>query len=448
MTRSAWRKAIAAMRRDDRAELEHELGPVPQTEDTRIDLPADAVHVDANPTTEAQQPGRPELTPPHREQIAERHAGLEPDDAGRVGRPEAGSAAGARDPAERQLRTAQPDRCRDDHDPACCEQLEVHTRAAIDRRRDARPVRGGQRVVLRADADRRRHESKQRRNRTHRRHAIPLVALVALLAGCGSGNNAGSKQSGITVQPAREYRLDQLSVVHPRVGTPAVLSFRIVQPDGTPLTAYKRGAGPHTGVHLILVRRDLSTIIHRHPAIRPDGSFSESVTFPSAGPYRIVVDAYPAHAAQTNFQLFSSMDVAGKYRPEPLPVLQRTQTIDGYRFTLEGIPHLRAIEPAFLHFTVTRPDGSPPTFTPWFGALAHAIFFRKGSLDYFHTHVCAPGASACTSALGSTKVTGTSATPGKLTVGVLVPLAGVWRLFLQCRVDGQVITAPFTLVVT
>jgi hypothetical protein len=31
---------------------------------------------------------------------------------------------------------------------------------------------------------------------------------------------------------------------------------------------------------------------------------------------------------------------------------------------------------------------------------------------------------------------------------VLVPLAGVWRLFLQCRVDGQVITAPFTLVVT
>ena len=36
---------------------------------------------------------------------------------------------------------------------------------------------------------------------------------------------------------------------------------------------------------------------------------------------------------------------------------------------------------------------------------------------------------------------------GKLTVGVLVPVAGTWRLFLQSRVDGRVITAPFTLAV-
>ena len=64
------------------------------------------------------------------------------------------------------------------------------------------------------------------------------------------------------------------------------------------------------------------------------------------------------------------------------------------------MPHLRAIEPAFLRFTVTGPDGTPATFTPWYGALAHAIFFRKGSLDYFHTHVCAPGRVGCTSALG------------------------------------------------
>ena len=96
---------------------------------------------------------------------------------------------------------------------------------------------------------------------------------------------------------------------------------------------------------------------------------------------------------------------------------------------------------------MTDPSGRPARFTPWFGALAHAIFFRAGSLDYFHTHVCAPGASGCTSVLGATKVTGSSTTPGKLTVGVLVPAPGRWRLFLQCRVNGRVITAPFTLTV-
>jgi hypothetical protein len=97
--------------------------------------------------------------------------------------------------------------------------------------------------------------------------------------------------------------------------------------------------------------------------------------------------------------------------------------------------------------TVTNAQGQPATFTPWYGALAHAIFFRRGSLDYFHTHVCAPGATGCTSILAGAKVTGTSSTPGKLTVGVLVPVPGVWRLFLQARVDGRIVTAPFTLTV-
>ena len=42
-------------------------------------------------------------------------------------------------------------------------------------------------------------------------------------------------------------------------------------------------------------------------------------------------------------------------------------------------------------------------------------------------------------------MTGTSTTPGHLKVGVLVPVAGTWRLFLQCHVDGHVITVPYTL---
>jgi hypothetical protein len=112
---------------------------------------------------------------------------------------------------------------------------------------------------------------------------------------------------------------------------------------------------------------------------------------------------------------------------------------------MHGHPALRAIQANFLTLTVTGPNGKPARFTPWYGALAHAIFFRQGSLDYFHTHVCAPGASGCTSLLGGTSVAGTSSTPGKLRVGVLVPVAGIWRLFLQTKVNGRVLTAPFTL---
>jgi hypothetical protein len=98
--------------------------------------------------------------------------------------------------------------------------------------------------------------------------------------------------------------------------------------------------------------------------------------------------------------------------------------------------------------TVRDPSGRPVNFTPWYGALAHAIFFRKGSLDYFHTHVCGPSTPGCTSILGGTKVTGTSTTPGKLQVGVLLPIGGTWRLFLQFQAGGRILTAPFTLKVT
>ena len=139
------------------------------------------------------------------------------------------------------------------------------------------------------------------------------------------------------------------------------------------------------------------------------------------------------------------MHVAGPYKPAALPPFSATDEVGGYRFTLHGTPHLKAISPAFLHFTVTTMDGLPAHFQTWYGALAHAIFFRQGTLDYFHTHVCAPGASGCASILGGATVTGSSATPGKLNVGVLVPVGGTWRLFLQTRIDGKIVTAPYTL---
>ena len=278
-----------------------------------------------------------------------------------------------------------------------------------------------------------------------RRGLVPLAALAVLLAGCGGSSNPGLP----TIQAARVYSIEHFGPAAPaRPGRPTTVSFVIRQPDGKPLTQFKRGPGPHTGIHLIIVRDDLAYIVHRHPPIAADGTVRDSITFPAPGRYRAVVDVYPAGGQQTNFQLFHPLRVAGAYRPRPLPPPGTAVEAGGYRFVLSGASALKAIQAEDVHMTVTGPDGKPARFTPWFGALAHAIFFRRGSLDYFHTHVCSPGASGCTSILGPAKVTGTSTTPGKLTVGVLVPAPGTWRLFLQCRVSGHVLTAPFTLKVT
>jgi len=280
--------------------------------------------------------------------------------------------------------------------------------------------------------------------------SVPLAALVAVLALAGCGGGSGGTQS-VDVLPAATYEVVNFKPSQPvPAGKPVRVSFQIRQPDGTPLTKFKTGPGPHTGVHLIFVRKDLQFIVHKHPRVGGSPTISELVTFPAPGPYRLVIDVYPASSDQevnSNFQLFESVKVAGPYQPRPLGKTTSSETVDGYKFTLHGAKTLKAIQAQLVTVDVTGPDGKPATFTPWFGALAHAIFFRQGSLDYFHTHVCAPGVSGCTSVLGATKITGRSASPGKLNVGVLVPAPGKWRLFIQTQVDGKVLTAPFVLEV-
>jgi hypothetical protein len=281
--------------------------------------------------------------------------------------------------------------------------------------------------------------------------SLPVVAATAaLVAGCGS--SGPTTVSVPKVAPAETFSLGAFAptgrIAAHRATT---MSFDVSMPSGKPLTHYKTGSGPHTGVHLIIVRDDLAYIIHEHPPIAANGMLRQTVTFPAPGPYHVLVDAYPDVAGEPpNFQLTRSVDVAGAYHPAKLPPFHADEVIDGDRFAMRAGPagpKLRAIQAQFVHIDVTGPNGRPVQFMPWFGALAHAIFFREGSLDYFHTHVCAPNAPNCGSLPGvaASRISGRATAPGKITIGVLLPVSGTWRLFLQLKQPGHIVTAPFTL---
>jgi len=270
----------------------------------------------------------------------------------------------------------------------------------------------------------------------------PLLLLILVVAGCSS---SGSKK--IAIQPAKVYRLASFApAASIAPGKPTTVAFAIDQPSGSPLTAYRTGPGPHTGVHLIIVSDDLSTIIHQHPPMQPGGRFRQQVVFPKPGRYRVIVDVYPKKLQPLpNFQLFKDVQVRGVPKPQPLGSYQAVQHIGGFTFTAPRSPNVRAIQAKLMTVHVTDAAGKPARFVPWFGALAHAIFFHVGTLDYFHTHVCAPGASGCTSLIAGAKVVGRSSAPGKLTIGILLPTAGTWKLFLQSKPNGKLVTAPYIL---
>jgi hypothetical protein len=285
--------------------------------------------------------------------------------------------------------------------------------------------------------------------RAHPARILSTLLAVVVLAGCG-GSSSGGAVSVPSIAPARVLTLADFKPASTIVpGRPTTVAFTVRMPSGKPLTSYRTGAGPHTGVHLIIVRDDLGYIIHKHPPIGPDGLLRQTVTFPAPGRYRVLVDIYPnIPGGQPNFQLFRNIQVAGPYKPAPLPAFHADQTIDGYHVDMQGHPALRAIQAAFVNVRVLDSHGRKVSFVPWFGALAHAIFFHQGSLDYFHTHVCGPNAPNCASVLGATRVSGQATAPGKLTLGVLLPVSGTWRLFLQMKLNGHIVTAPYTLKVS
>jgi hypothetical protein len=279
------------------------------------------------------------------------------------------------------------------------------------------------------------------------RAAALLCALLSAVALAGCGSSSGGAVTAPVVAPAKVFTLggfEPSKTVLP--GHPTTVSFTVKLPDGKPLTTYKTGPGPHTGVHLIIVRDDLAYIIHDHPPIAPSGLLRQTVTFPAPGPYRVLVDLYPEiPGGEPNFQLFTNVNVAGAYHPIKLPPFKADQVVDGYHFAMQSHPPLHAIQAEFLHLDITDAHGRDVHFVPWFGALAHAIFFHQGSLDYFHTHVCAPSAPNCGSLAGAPRISGRATAPGKLTIGVLLAVPGTWRLFLQMKLDGRIVTAPYTL---
>src|SRR5204862_939727 len=147
------------------------------------------------------------------------------------------------------------------------------------------------------------------------RIAALAVLLAVVVAGCGS-----SAPPQITVGAARTYQLAGWSPAQVAAGRPTRLSFRIDQPSGAPLTNYRTGSGPHTGVHLIIVRSDLGTIIHPHPKPQAGGVVKQEIMFPTPGRYRVVVDAYPALSGPLrNFQLPRWATVPGVVPRSTLP---------------------------------------------------------------------------------------------------------------------------------
>ncbi|GAA0916455.1 hypothetical protein GCM10009558_026150 [Virgisporangium aurantiacum] len=219
------------------------------------------------------------------------------------------------------------------------------------------------------------------------------------------------------------YRLVPETTALP-AGTTAEFRFRILGPDGAPVTGYT--PTHEKDLHLIVVRRDLSGFQHVHPSRTADGLWSIPLTVADPGQYRVFADFQPA-GRDKGLTLGVDVPAAGDYRVRPLPAPGRAFDVDGYRVELAGT--LQPGTSSKLTLTVTK-DGRPVTdLQPYLGAYGHLVALRDGDLAYLHVH----------------PEEATTAGPD-VTFYAEVPSAGAYRLYLDFQHAGKVRTAEFTAV--
>ncbi|MFC3995632.1 hypothetical protein ACFOVU_06890 [Nocardiopsis sediminis] len=275
--------------------------------------------------------------------------------------------------------------------------------------------------------------------------AGPLLPAATAEGGHGSGAAADAEgghgghggpaagQDGAAAPVPSGLQISQDGYTLDPVDTPGTageeetLSFRILGPDGDPVTGFS--VAHDKRMHLIVVGRDLAGFQHVHPEMADDGTWSIPMEPDTPGPYRMFADFVP-EGRDDGLTLGADLAVPGDYEPEPLPEPDRTAEVDGYTVTLDG--DLVAGSTSELTLTVTKDGEEVTDLEPYLAAYGHLVALRDGDLAYLHVHPeGSPG-------------DGTTEPGPQITFQAEVPSTGDYRLYLDFQHDGEVRTAEFT----
>ncbi|MFF4198234.1 hypothetical protein [Nonomuraea sp. NPDC001831] len=233
---------------------------------------------------------------------------------------------------------------------------------------------------------------------------------------------SGDTPGGLQVSQ-NGYTLNPLTPIE--TGKATDFRFAVTGPDGRPVTEYQ--VEHDKKLHFIVVSRDLTTFLHLHPEMTPDGIWSVGLTLPAAGAYRAFADFAPTGGEKLT--LGADLQAAGDYRPQPLPEASRSSKVGDYTVSLDG--DLVPGRASKLTLSVSK-DGEPVTdLQPYLGAYGHLVALRAGDLAYLHVH---PEQSE-------------KAGP-QITFYAEVPSIGDYRLFLDFKHGDEVRTADFTVRAT
>jgi hypothetical protein len=208
----------------------------------------------------------------------------------------------------------------------------------------------------------------------------------------------------------------------PKPGEPVELRL-IVRDREKPKDVFNQFERAHEEfMHLVIVRDDLREFTHEHPALGSDGAFAMRYQFKTAGEYHLFADVAPTNAGSQ--VLMTKIKVTGKTSTpgafEPRPPLQE---VDGLRIQLKTHAVV-AKHTSEIAFTVEPTIG----LQPYLGARAHLIGIHRDAVTFVHAH---PDES--------------KSSDGNFFFLGRFPQPGHYRIWIQFKRNGQLVTGEFTL---
>lgn len=183
-------------------------------------------------------------------------------------------------------------------------------------------------------------------------------------------------------------------------------------------------------LHLMVVSEDLSWFRHIHPEEQADGAYAITETFPAGGKYLLFSDFKPTGGEQTlNKQ---EIDVQGKSSlANNDSSTKYTSKVDGYTVNLLNGSDFKTNKTQHLEISIEK-DGKKlieKDLQQYLGASAHIVMIGKVGKEFLHIH---PVSDSRFPVFAQTHI----------------EKAGVYRMWVQFKIDGKVHTADFTVDVT
>ena len=316
--------------------------------------------------------------------------------------------------------------------------------------------------------------ARRRRSWWIRLTAVPVLAL-ALLGGKKWWDAADAEHTASLYRPMQ---------IHTTIDSGPARTLTLAITDSEWLGRLFTPLIPDHGklMHLFLVRDDLQGFAHLHPVLIDSSTFRTSLPPLPPGRYRLYADV--VHESGFTQTLLDSVTLAGttdSWRPgdaddswwesrQPSAVGRQPTTPlnDGSTMTwVRDSGPLVAGRDLDLSFEVRTRDGKPVTLEPYMGMPSHAVITREDGAVFVHLHPAGTISMASQLAfalrqpgdtvrgvLGARITSAEQASapqtsmvmegnPGTVTLPYAFPKPGRYRIWVQVKVGGKVLTGVF-----